>query len=288
MANMLVVGDVMLDILIEGGSSRAAPDAPWAPVIRAPAPRTRLGGAGFVASVLRRLGHDVCLVCAIADDWVGELVALAAANEGIHLLGGQSDVTTLKISVVHERPTSYVPLCRGDVDATTAEFPSHIVDDQLPADALICADYGKGVFLDKGIQALLARYQCPRIADPKPPGVAVFRGFDVLVPNEQEAETLLGRPLGSSPKVACAELESRLGCHNILITRNGNGVVSRDDVFCSAAEWTGHTVRSVSGAGDVFTATLADRLLGAGLRFAALTAEREARYYVHTGRAPTP
>ncbi len=62
-----IVGDVLLDVDLLGSADRLSPDAP-VPVIDVQQTERRAGGAGLVATMLARDGHDVTLVTVLSDD----------------------------------------------------------------------------------------------------------------------------------------------------------------------------------------------------------------------------
>ncbi|MFP3547565.1 PfkB family carbohydrate kinase, partial [Rhizobium sp. SIMBA_035] len=80
-----VVGDLLLDVDINGAATRLSPDAP-VPVVDVADVRRRAGGAGLVATVLARDGHDVALVTAVSDD--DGASHLKRALEGVQVLAG--------------------------------------------------------------------------------------------------------------------------------------------------------------------------------------------------------
>ena len=80
-AQVLVVGDVMLDRYWYGGTSRVSPEAP-VPVVKVTKIEDRPGGAGNVALNIAALGGGVTLVGLTGDDEAGDALAkrLGAAS----------------------------------------------------------------------------------------------------------------------------------------------------------------------------------------------------------------
>ena len=76
MASVLVVGDVMLDRYLFGGTSRISPEAP-VPVVHVRQDEDRAGGAANVAVNLARLGVSTKLLGIVGQD--DEAVALESA-----------------------------------------------------------------------------------------------------------------------------------------------------------------------------------------------------------------
>ncbi|WP_280484321.1 hypothetical protein [Nocardia cyriacigeorgica] len=67
---LVVVGDVLLDIDIEGRAERHSPDGP-VPVVDVTSRSYRPGGAGLAATLAARYAEDVVLVAGFADDEPG-------------------------------------------------------------------------------------------------------------------------------------------------------------------------------------------------------------------------
>ena len=81
--NLVVVGDVMLDVDLVGQATRLAPDAP-VPVISYGTERPRAGGAALTASWLGLERGRVVLVAPLAED--------GAAQRVVALLGDRVEV----------------------------------------------------------------------------------------------------------------------------------------------------------------------------------------------------
>ena len=68
---LVVIGDSMLDIDIEGDASRLSPEAP-VPVVDITRQRRRPGGAGLAALLAARSGQEVILITALGTDDLGD------------------------------------------------------------------------------------------------------------------------------------------------------------------------------------------------------------------------
>jgi len=85
---LVVVGDSLLDVDLEGSADRLAPDAP-VPVVDVTREWQRPGGAGLAALLAARSGHEVVLVTAIGAD--------ESADRLRGLLGGLVEVVALPL-----------------------------------------------------------------------------------------------------------------------------------------------------------------------------------------------
>src|SRR5206468_11921832 len=68
---IVVVGDAMLDLYLEGDAERISPEAP-VPVVTVRARRTALGGAANVAANVAAIGAECRLVAVIGEDARGD------------------------------------------------------------------------------------------------------------------------------------------------------------------------------------------------------------------------
>ena len=91
-ANVLVVGDVMLDRFIDGKVGRISPEAPI-PVLAVSHETESLGAAGNVLSNLAALGCHAQLISVVGDDAAGkkidQLVSINHSKSHLHTLSGR-------------------------------------------------------------------------------------------------------------------------------------------------------------------------------------------------------
>ncbi|MDQ4047333.1 MAG: D-beta-D-heptose 1-phosphate adenosyltransferase, partial [Actinomycetota bacterium] len=147
-----VVGDVLLDVDLAGEATRLCPDAP-VPVVDVAEVRRRAGGAGLVARMLAQDGHRVTLVTVLSDDDAS--LELEGALAGIRVVAGNSGVRTpVKTRVRAGRQ----PVVRVDEDCSKPAVPA-VTAAMLKAiehaEAIVVADYGRGVAANPEIRSLL-------------------------------------------------------------------------------------------------------------------------------------
>src|SRR3954465_14931194 len=83
---IVIVGDSMLDVDIEGNATRLSPEAPVA-VVDTRRVWRRPGGAGLAAVLAARVESDVALVTALADDADGNTLAELLTAAGVKVVG---------------------------------------------------------------------------------------------------------------------------------------------------------------------------------------------------------
>lgn len=294
MTRVVVLGDSLLDVDLEGRVDRLSPEAP-VPVFDTDSVRVRPGGAALAAVLAARDVGEVVLVTAVAADAEGrrlvELVSEHCDVVPIDLLGATVTKTRIRTDVQH--------LLRIDSgDGTTAGTPvTSAVERALAgADAIVVADYGRGTTRHRGLRALVASRarMAPVVWDPHPRGAAPGAECALATPNLREAYGALG---GGADALVPAEAGRRLlgqwGTRAVAITQGPAGatVVERGrPVHVVPVPETPVTLRTgrpdTCGAGDRFAAAAAAALGGgASVTEAVTVAVDHASRFVSAGGA---
>lgn len=291
-----VVGDLLLDVDINGAATRLSPDAP-VPVVDVADIRRRAGGAGLVATVLARDGHEVALVTALSDD--DGASHLRRALTGVAVLAGAPLAPTPTKTRV--RIGSH-PMVRFDEGCAPAPKPSctgQMLAAIASADAIVVADYGRGITTHPDIRAALAvaASRVPVVWDPHPAGSEPVPGVAVVTPNLAEALAVAKagglHPVGAGSGAATAGsyLLERWRSNAVLVTMGEDGAV----LIEGAGPGTNPgktipaptvTVHDPCGAGDRLAGSLAVYLgLGLELPDAAARAVEDASSFLANGGA---
>jgi D-beta-D-heptose 7-phosphate kinase / D-beta-D-heptose 1-phosphate adenosyltransferase len=268
-----VVGDIMLDVWIDGPVRRISPEAPVA-IVDVTSRLSRLGGAANVAGLVGVLGAGAPLLGVIGDDETGaELSSLVGSATSCSLLVcDASRRSTRKTRIV----SNGQQVCRLDEEDRISI--SVDVEDQLlnrmddafdNADAVIISDYGKGVVTDRIADEVIVGAQRRGLAvivDPSGGDAFRFSAADIVKPNRLEALAAVGlAPDVEMPVLELASLlRARLGDCDVLVTdgRHGIGVASADGAYLVPG--IPREVADVTGAGDAVAAVVA-LAVGAGL-----------------------
>ncbi|MCX7866004.1 D-glycero-beta-D-manno-heptose-7-phosphate kinase [Limisphaera sp. VF-2] len=270
---VLVVGDVMLDRFIWGQVSRISPEAP-VPVVEFERESFMPGGAANVARNWVALGGQAELFGVVGPDAEGDQLRQLLRQQGIGcrgLLTCPDRFTSVKTRIVAQKQ-QVVRLDResnGPLEARTARTLMQRLRQALArADAVIVADYGKGVVTDELLAQLkpLCRQRGLWLSlDPKPVHALDLTGLSLLTPNRREAFELAGlrdtvrapQPLQDPPLLQVAQhLLQRLQPALLLITLGELGML-----LCHRQQPPLHIptvareVFDVSGAGDTVIAT---------------------------------
>ncbi|MBD1543646.1 bifunctional heptose 7-phosphate kinase/heptose 1-phosphate adenyltransferase [Arthrobacter sp. IA7] len=281
-----VVGDVLLDVDLSGEATRLCPDAP-VPVVDVSDVRRRAGGAGLVARMLAHDGHRVTLVTVLSDDDAS--LELEGALAGVHVVSGPSGARTpVKTRVRAGRQ----PVVRVDEGCGRPEVPAAtagMLRALEGAEAIVVADYGRGVAANREIRDLLAARagDIPIVWDPHPSGATPVPGVAVVTPNLSEAAK--AADCGTATPAAIAAIGTllldRWQSQAVLVTMGEQGgVLSRRDTSPLAIPAPPTEVTDPCGAGDRLAASLAVHLAaGCSLSDAAERAINEAAAFLGAG-----
>jgi D-beta-D-heptose 7-phosphate kinase/D-beta-D-heptose 1-phosphate adenosyltransferase len=263
-ARVVVVGDVMLDRYLFGGTSRISPEAP-VPVVHVRDNEDRAGGAANVATNLARLGVRTRLLGIVGDDDEGR--ALQDAMQG-------SDVTctftpvdgwpTITKTRVQSRGQQLIRIDREEpVPSGSEALTASLVEQLGDADAVVLSDYGKGSLSD--VAAMIAACRdagVPAFVDPKGRDFDKYQGATLITPNQSEFDAVAGESDGDADMVVRARaMADRLGLSALLVTRSEKGMLliegGDEPVVLSTRA---REVYDVTGAGDTVIATMAGAL----------------------------
>ena len=275
-ANVLVVGDLMLDRYWHGDTSRISPEAP-VPIVLVGESEERAGGAGNVALNISALGAKACLLGFTGDDEPCTALEKLLKPVGIDCffdkLAGAATITKLRVLSRHQQ------LIRLDFEdgfeTQNAENLLKSFQIQLvTAGAVVLSDYGKGTLRQVQEFIQLARKAGKIIlVDPKGSDFNKYRGASLITPNMHEFEGVVGRCENDEDIVIKGQsLMQSLELEALLITRSERGMtLLQKDLPAIHLPTHAKEVFDVTGAGDTVISVLA-AALAAGQSFADATA----------------
>jgi rfaE bifunctional protein nucleotidyltransferase chain/domain/rfaE bifunctional protein kinase chain/domain len=274
---IVIVGDSMLDVDIEGRATRLSPEAP-VPVVDTQRIWRRPGGAGLAAVLAARIESEVVLVTALADDRDGHALDELLTSAGVRLVGLPMSGNTVCKTRIRAGGQSMLRLDHGDGTAARDPVPDCVAELLLDARAICVADYGRGITSHPGIRDLLtaAAQRVPVVWDPHPRGAVPIAGCWLITPNEAEADQLSADSLRKrwEARAVCVTLGSRGA---VLATTDGTAHIpvpsgppaGRSDT-CGAGDRFAIAATLALGAGDDTTAAVtsavdaASRFVAAG------------------------
>ena len=279
---IVVVGDAMLDVYLEGDAERISPEAP-VPVVTVRARRTALGGAANVAANVAAIGAECRLVAVIGDDARGDSLRAELAQNRLmdgHIVVAAARPTTSKTRVT-ARGQQVVRIDEEVEDPipprTEEQLAAKLQRAMADADALLIEDYNKGTLTPVVIElamSLARKRSVPTVVDPKFKNFFAYPGATVFKPNRRELEQAMGATLDLDHADALPTSLDRLAVDNLLLTLGAEGMVLfTKDKQIHRIPTMAREVFDVSGAGDTVTAWVGTALAaGASVREAAQVA----------------
>ena len=267
-AQILVVGDLMLDRYWQGPTSRISPEAP-VPVVKVEQLEDRVGGAGNVALNIAALGGGASLVGVVGADEAAQSLQTRFTSAGIRT---DFQVSTDKPTITKLRVISrQQQLLRLDFEeqftaADTDQIANKVTALLAGISVLVLSDYGKGALQNPVALIQAARERgIPVLADPKGSDFSRYQGATLITPNMGEVEAVVG-PCDSESAIVEKGLAllKELNLDALLVTRGEHGMtLLREDRPAFHLPARAREVFDVTGAGDTVISVLA-AALGAG------------------------
>lgn len=269
---ILVVGDAMIDMYVEGDVEHISAEAP-VPIVRQRSVRFILGGAGNVAANARALGGITTLVAIAGRDAHSKILRKLCERVSIRarLIADSKRPTTTKLRIVSHAHQHQL----ARLDSESAEPMSKETEKRLlaairalpPQDMVIVSDYAKGCITKNVIKLLKEKFGPERIvADMKPQHAQFYKGIYAITPNMKEVAALTGIHTTTDALAARATniLWKRLST-TVILTRAEHGVTLREKRRGTMHHFRSRplSVKDVTGAGDTLIAALA-LMLAAG------------------------
>jgi len=271
---LVVIGDAMLDIDVDGHVSRLCPDAP-VPVLDDGVESPRPGGAGLAAAMAAADGHEVVLIAPWFDDEDGAKLR-RLLEPALRLVPLALPGTTAVKRRIRASGQTLVRLDSGRQAGMVGELPAAAIAALRSASVVLVADYGRGLTASPQVRDCLRERvrDVPVVWDPHPRGEAPVAGVHLATPNAAEVAMWAGRhgispAIGSSSLAALTDLTAglvsawrsravavTLGERGALLSYGGDAPV----IVPAPIVVGGDTC----GAGDRFAVTAA-KALGSGL-----------------------
>jgi len=263
-ANVLVVGDIMLDRYIYGDVSRISPEAP-VPVVKVEREESLPGGAANVAVNLVSLGANTALTGVTANDSFAKTLDHQLSAIGVqHQLNQAAQETIVKTRVMG----AYQQLLRIDREEHFAEDLWQDTFNNAKAlienkKVIVLSDYAKGSLANCQQLIQLAKENSVSVlVDPKGKNFKKYRGADCLTPNLGEFIAVAGEFHSEAElNIKAQQMIEDYTLGALLLTRSEKGMT----LFRKGAEpfhlpAITKAVADVTGAGDTVIATLAAAL----------------------------
>lgn len=268
---VIVVGDLLIDELLEGKPERISREAP---VLILEHVDTELiaGGAANTANNIAALGGQCHAVGVCGqDDYALKLAKLFDDAHISHsLVSDPTRPTTVKTRILSKSHSFKQQLLRLDRichEPVSKLVAGMIVDRVKEAardySAIIASDYRSGVMTDeviRGCRKIAAESNLLLIVDAQD-DFSRFQNVTLLTPNQPDTEKAVGFQIQSKEDLnrAGQELMMLTGAQSVLITRGSEGMVlfQQNENMIELPAFNKSEVFDVTGAGDTVVATMA-------------------------------
>lgn len=267
---VLVVGDQLLDELLEGKPERISREAP---ILILEHVDTELipGGASNAANNIASFGAKCHVIGICGQDDYADKLAKVLERQGVShsLIQDPSRPTTVKTRILSKSHALRQQLLRLDrishepISVDIEEKLAKCIQETAPAyQALILSDYRCGLISQKVVDA------CRHIAQSSNLLLVVdaqdnyqrFAGAALLTPNQPDTEACVGFAINDheSLKRAGEKMLQITQAKALLLTRGGEGMVlfERDKPMLELPAFNKTEVFDVTGAGDTVVATM--------------------------------
>lgn len=268
-ANVLVIGDLILDHYIWGKVDRISPEAP-VPVVKVTKESFMAGGCANVALNIRALNGKVSICGVVGKDQYGrKLQSLLEKNgidsNGVFIDNKRETIRKTRVIAHHQH---IVRVDREEALTLDKGIYKQLEDffnrKKNQYNVIIFSDYAKGFIDNKLLEIVKKNFKNSLfLADPKVKNVSLFKDFYLITPNRKEAMEAAKIEDGGKEEDlirAGKKLINEYSLENLLITRGEEGMSLFTNGKHLKIPTFAQEVFDVTGAGDTVIATI-----GAGL-----------------------
>ena len=271
-SEILILGDMIADIYLEGTISRISREAPVL-VLEQASEKVVAGGAANVVNNAATLGGVVHAAGLLGDDNGADGLGSILAARSVDTKGFIRDKDRPTISktrvIAGGRTTVSQQVVRIDKESKAPMKPEYeaeigkYLDEVLPrVKGVVLSDYGSGT-ITEGLKNQILGYSqknsIPVIVDSRY-DIWRFKSVDYIKQNDAELAAAVGRELDSEADLVAAgkELLSKMSAKGVLITRGEDGMTlfGADGSVNNIPVSDKSEVFDVSGAGDTCVATV--------------------------------
>ena len=269
---ILVLGDMVADIYLDGRISRISREAPVL-VLEQAGEKIVAGGAANVVNNIATLGGTAYAVGTVGRDSGAAGLRRVLEKNGAHmesLVADEARPTITKTRIIAGgRATVSQQIVRIDreskeplSDALEAELLRQIQNLLPHIDGVVLSDYGAGTLTDRLKDTLIEACRARRIPSIVDSRYAIhrFKGIGYVKQNDAELAAAVGRELAGEAAIirAARELLAELSADGVLVTRGEDGMtlVTRAGKVHTIPVSDKSEVFDVSGAGDTCVAAV--------------------------------
>ena len=255
--NIIVLGDIMLDINYDSIVTRNAPEANI-PIYNIINTNYVLGGSANVANNLKNLDTNVELIGLIGNDRFGIIIKNILDSKKIThklFMDNRNTIQKTRIFLNNKLNVRFDIEDIYDISDIIENEVIYYVTNKPKIDAIIISDYDKG-FITQHLCETIIKYanenNIPTFVDPKIKNYLKYKDCFLFKPNINEAEQLTNH---KDLDIIINLIKININCKNLLITRGKDGMIlncvrNKIEHDCEI------NLLDVTGAGDVCLSVL--------------------------------
>lgn len=262
---VLVIGDLMIDSYLIGDCNRIALDAPVS-VMDVKEEKDVLGGAGNVIRNLASLGAKVSVMSVVGSDDNAKLLKhmLDEVETKSFLLEQKGRKTSKKTRIMsaNQQVFRFDHESRNNISFDSVKKLYSKLQEKIKAyDAILLADYGKGVLTKDFTQKIIAyanKNGVKTIVDPFGTDYSKYKGAYLIIPNKGEAGNATNIDIDNNDRIldALKSMKKDFETQESIITLAEEGVAVLKDDKLSVLPTVPLEVFDVTGSGDTLLASM--------------------------------
>ncbi|MGV3346601.1 bifunctional D-glycero-beta-D-manno-heptose-7-phosphate kinase/D-glycero-beta-D-manno-heptose 1-phosphate adenylyltransferase HldE, partial [Enterobacteriaceae bacterium LUAb1] len=264
-ADVLVVGDIMLDRYWYGPTGRISPEAP-VPVVKVENIEERPGGAANVAMNIASLGAHSRLVGLTGIDEAAKALSQALEKVSVQcdFISVPTHPTITKLRILsRNQQLLRLDFEEGFDNINFTPLNERVEQSLAKVGAVVFSDYAKGALTQiESLIQLARKAGIPVLVDPKGTNFERYRGATLLTPNMSEFEAIVGKCKTNEQLVERGmQLIADFELSALLITRSEQGMtLLQPGKIPLHLPTLAQEVYDVTGAGDTVIGILAAAL----------------------------
>ena len=290
--NILLIGDIMLDINYYMNSDRMCPEDNTIPICNNEIHDFRAGGSANVAINLVKLGHKVNLISYMGNDNEGNILEhkllKAKVNTRFLIKCSKPTITKTRYFLKNKLKFRYdieeISTINSKITKVIKLYIKEILKKHV--DIIVISDYNKGLLNSEIIQYLKNIANTKIIVDPKPENINLFNDIYLLKPNLDELSKIYNEQVTLDNIFEVSYYISKKYNIKFIVTSLGKeGIYLYDkdknigEIFSKSYIQQDEVV-DVTGAGDIVLAIIANNInnLKEGIVLANKIAQESVKY----------
>lgn len=262
---VLVIGDLMIDSYLMGKCERISLEAP-VQIVDVEEEKTLLGGAGNVIRNLSSLGAKVSVMSVVGNDDTAKLLKqmLDELETKSFLMEQKGRKTSKKTRIMssHAQVFRFDHESKNNISFDNVKKLYAKLQEKINAyDAILLADYGKGVLTDDFTQKIITyanKNNVKVIVDPYGDNYDKYKGAYLIIPNKEEVTNVTGINIDNNENLleALKVLKEKFETQQAVITLSEQGIAVLRKEKLSIMPTVPLEVFDVTGSSDTVLASL--------------------------------